>query len=217
MDFKEIKNIWNDSFNKKEQLNGEQIEAMLKIKSRSNNVLRKLRKSYRFDIYFGSFIFILLIIGMGLYIHSSYKIHIISFTALFFTMIIWFTWASFNKIRKTTILNDQIKSALLKTIKDLEKFVVISRSSIAKFIIIPFSIVLGVFIGFVYAASVKNIEITEMILSLKTGSIIIIIVLLVFETVIIIPLLLYVNKKLYKDKLDELKECLKEFEENANN
>ena len=39
MDFKKLKNIWSDSYKDDKHLDKEQIEAMLKIKSKSTLIL----------------------------------------------------------------------------------------------------------------------------------------------------------------------------------
>lgn len=213
MDFEEIKNTWKDSFKNEELLSNEQFEDRLKIRGKSNSILRKLKNNYQFDIYFGAFLFIIILLLLGILINPVYKYYIISLSALFFGFIIWFTWKNFNNIRKTTIANDQIKPTLTKTINALEKFVSFSRGNINKYVIVPGSMFFGMFMGIAGVATLKNIEVTELILSLNTYTIIAIIVLFVLLSITTIPFVLYANKRLYKNHLDELKKCLMEYEE----
>lgn len=217
MDFNNIKDIWKDSFSKEELLSKEQIENRLKIKKKSNDALRRVRRGYRFDIYFGGLIFLLILIVMFLSVPTSIQYFIIPFTTIFFTAIIWYTWKNYSKVRNTTIQDDQLKPNLIKTINDIEKFVTVSRSNLAKFVFIPFSLVLGMFIGLSYAAGTKNVGLDVIFSSMETGTIIKLILVPIIGTAVFVPFSLYVNKKLYKEHLDKLKKYLKEFEETEEN
>ena len=54
MDFNEIKNTWKDSFKEKERLSSGQIKAMLKIKSKSNTALKKIKSSFKIELITGT-------------------------------------------------------------------------------------------------------------------------------------------------------------------
>ncbi len=56
-------------------------------------------------------------------------------------------------------------------------------------------------------------SVIEIISSLENRSIIKMIIVFVVMSGIMIPLTQYMNKKMYKRHLDELKQCLREFEE----
>jgi len=211
MDFNDIKNAWKNSFKDEKLLNKEEIEAKLKIKGKSNTALNKIKKSYRFELILGIPMFTGIIIYLFLFMDYSYKIFFIPIALLFFGWALSFTWRNYNRVRKTVISNDQLKPALIKTINDIERYVNFNMSSLVKFIIIPFSFAFGMLMGLSVAA--ENKALSEIILSLGSRSIIKMVLILVIGSGIMIPFSQYMNKKLYKQHLDKLKQCLKEFEE----
>ncbi len=210
MDFNDIKNVWKKSFEDEGHLNKEEIEAKLKIKSKSNTALKKVKRNYLFELIGGGSIFIYFI--LWLYINlASYKLVIIPFCILFFGLIISFSWRNYNRIRKTVITADQLKPALQKTIKDIERYVNFNKSNFTKFILLPFAIIFGLGLGIFIGAGEK--EISEILSLLKNEVIIKIIAVFVVGVAFTIPFSQYLNKKMYKQHLDELKQCLKDFEE----
>ena len=211
MDFNDIKNAWKNSIKDEKLLNKEEIEAKLRIKGKSNTALNKIKKSYRFELILGLPMFIGIIIYLFLFLDYSYKIFFIPIALLFFGWALSFTWRNYNRVRKTVISNDQLKPALIKTINDIERYVNFNMSSLVKFIIIPFSFAFGMLMGLSVAA--ENKAFSEIILSLGSRSIIKMVLILVIGSGIMIPFSQYMNKKLYKQHLDKLKQCLKEFEE----
>ncbi len=211
MDFNDIKNAWKNSFKDEKLLNKEEIEAKLKIKGKSNTALNKIKKSYRFELILGIPMFIGIIIYLFVFLDYSYKIFFIPIALLFFSWAISFTWRNYNRVRKTVISNDQLKPSLIKTINDIERYVNFNMSSLVKFIIIPLSFAFGMLMGLSVTAEDKAFS--EIILSLGSWSIIKMVLILVIGSAIMIPFSQYMNKKLYKQHLDKLKQCLKEFEE----
>lgn len=75
------------------------------------------------------------------------------------------------------------------TIKDIEKFVMLGKDSYLKFIMIPMSVLTGMFMGLYISSGEDNI--IEIFNSLETHSIIKMIVLLVIFTGIMIPFAKY--------------------------
>ena len=67
MNFDDIKRNWKASFDKAGHLSKEQIKARLEIGGKSNNILKKIRKSFRFDIYLGMAIFSFILVFMTIY------------------------------------------------------------------------------------------------------------------------------------------------------
>lgn len=211
MDFNDIKNAWKDSFEDSELLNKEEIEDKLRIKSNSNTALNKIKKSYRFELILAIPIFIGIIIGLFIFLKYPFKIYIIPAAVLFLGWAISFTWRNYNRIRKTVISTEQLKSALIKTIYDIERYVNFNTSSYVKFIIIPFSFAFGMLMGLSIAAGDRDI--IEIILSLGTKAIVKMASILVIGSAVMIPFSQYINRKLYKQHLDKLKKYLKEFED----
>ncbi len=210
MDFNDIKNVWKNSFEDEGHLNKEEIEAKLKIKSKSNTALNKVKRNYLFELIGGGSIFIYFMLWLQINL-TNYKIIIIPFCLLFFGLLISFSWRNYNRIRKTVISPDQLKPALQQTIKDIERYVNFNKSSFTKFILLPFAIIFGLGLGLFIGAGEK--EVSEIILLLENNEITKIIIVFVVGLGIAIPLSQYLNKKMYKQHLDELKQCLKDFEE----
>jgi hypothetical protein len=65
---------------------------------------------------------------------------------------------------------------------------------------------IGIFVG------IGEKEISEVFLILESRIIKVVLLVIILSTVFI-PISLYFNKKMYKQHLDELKQCLKDFEE----
>lgn len=213
MDFNEIKNTWKDSF-KEEHLNKTQIETLLKIKSKSNNALSKVRNNFKFEIIVGSIVFIAIIIKLILTLDSNVLFEIIAATTIFFGVLLYIVWRSFHRIKNTIISTDQLKITLIKSIIDVEKYVNFSKSSLTKYILLPFAILFGLCVGLFIGTGEDNF--IEILKSLENRSIIKIVLVFVIGSAIFIPISQYINKLMYKQHLDELKQCLKEFEESEN-
>ncbi len=210
MDFDEIKKTWKNSFKDDELLNKEEIEAKLKIKSKSNIALGKVKRNYKLELIIGIGMSIYFIIWMLIYISDEYKLLLSLFTFLFFGTLISFTWRNYNKVRKTVISSDQLKPALVKTIKDIERYVNFNTSTFSKYLLLPFAICFGMFIGIFVGVGEEGMN---AVMEILENRIIRIVIILVVLSVIFIPFSQYMTKKMYKQHLDELKQCLKEFEE----
>ncbi|MDA3952734.1 MAG: hypothetical protein PF485_03740 [Bacteroidales bacterium] len=208
MDFKDIKNAWKDSFEDEELLNKEDIEAKLRIKSKSNTALNKVKRNYKIELIFGGILSLLFLLTMYFNLRSQYRLLLMFFTILFFGILLSFTWRNFRRIRKTVITNENLKSALIKTIKDIERYVNFNKSNIVKYLLMPFAICFGMTIGLFMGADEQNLsEIFTKHVIIKLS------IVLVVLSIVFIPIAQYFNKKMYKQHLDELKQCLKDFEE----
>jgi hypothetical protein len=210
MDFNDIKNVWKNSFEDEGHLNKEEIEAKLKIKSKSNTALNKVKRNYLFELIGGGSIFLYFMLWLNINL-TNYKIIIILSCLLFFGLLISFSWRNYNRIRKTVISQDQLKPALKQTIRDIERYVNFNKSSFTKFILLPFAIIFGLGLGLFIGAGEK--EISEILSLLENNEITKMIIVFVVGLGITIPLSQYLNKKMYKQHLDELKKCLNDFEE----
>ena len=210
MDFNDIKNVWKNSFEDEGHLNKEEIEAKLKIKSKSNTALKKVKRNYLFELIGGGGIFLYFMLWLNVNV-ENHKIIVLSFCILFFGSLLSFSWRNYNRIRKTVISADQLRPALQKTIKDIERYVNFNKSNFTKFILLPFAIIFGLGLGIFIGAGEK--EISEILSLIKNEVLIKIIIVFVVGLGITIPLSQYLNKKMYKQHLDELKQCLKDFEE----
>jgi hypothetical protein len=109
------------------------------------------------------------------------------------------------------ISTDQLKPALMKTILDIERYVNFNMSGFLKYIIIPFSFAFGMLMGMLIVSGEKDF--IDVIYSLGPKSLLKIGLILIIGSGIMIPVSQYMNKKLYKQHLDKLKEYLIEFEE----
>lgn len=210
MDFKDIKNTWKDSFNNDDLLNKDEIEAKLKIKSKSNTALNKVKRNYKIELVLGVVLSVCFIVWMSLNLSNKYNFIFLVLTILFFGTLISFTWRNFQKIRRTVLSNEQLKPALKKTIKDIEKYVNFNKSNFTKFLLLPFAIIFGMFIGLFIGIGEK--EISEVFLILESG-IIKVLLLVIILSAVFIPISQYFNRRMYKQHLDELKQCLEDFEE----
>lgn len=210
MEFDDIKKAWKNSFKKDELLDKKEIEARLDIKSKSNTALNKVKRNYRLEVYGSGLLALYVLFWLNKNITTSHKYLIIAFALIFFGALIYFSVYNYLKVKNTVISSDQLKPALKQTIADIEKYVNFSRSNFTKFILLPFSIVFGMFLGVHMAAG--NQPVVDMLKLLENETIFKLILLFVVACVAVVPLSLYLNKKMYKQHLDELKACLKEFE-----
>lgn len=215
MDLKELKNIWNDSYKDDKHLDKEQIEAMLKIKSKSKTALGKIKKSYKFEFISGVIMYLVIIFGLLFFIKTLMVLIFIGLVTLIMGLPYYYAWRTYNKIKDTVISDKRLKPTLISTIFDIEEYVNFTKSTLAKYMIIPFALLLGMSIGIFISLSFTSgdMNFIETIYSLKPKSIIKMILILVIGSGVMIPLSQYLNKKMYKRHLDELKQCLREFEE----
>jgi hypothetical protein len=208
MDFNDIKNSWKNSVQSDQHLDKHDIEAQLKIKSDSNTALNKVKRNYKIELYLDTVLTLLFIVWIYSSIIRDYKYLLIGATLLFFGVLILFTWRNFKRIQHTSISSDQLKPALEQTISDIKKYVDFNRSNFAKYLLMPFAISFGMIIGLLIGAGdepLKNVFSWNEIIKLAIA--------LVIMSGFFIPFSQYMTKKMYKQHLDELKQCLKEFQE----
>lgn len=214
MDFNEIKNIWNDSFKAREQLSSEQIEAMLRLKNRSNTALTKLRRSFRIELIFGGIMYLIIIAGIVFLIDIPESLVFLVLTTLLMGVSYMYYLKTFQKIRTTVYIENTLKQSLEKTLEDVERFVWFGKNNALKFIMIPMATILGMAMG-LYVVHDGNI--IDILLSLPEKSLIKMISLLVISVVVLVPLSRYQFDRRFKKHVEELKNCLKEFEDTQNN
>ncbi len=214
MDFNEIKNTWKDSYKKETLLSKEQIGALLRIKSNSNTALNKIKRSSKFELIGGALMYLIIIGELFMYVNTPDVFIIIALITLFMVFFYYSALRNLNRIINTAISGDQLKPTLINTINTIEKHVNFGGGNFFKFFLIPFSIVFGLAIGIYIGSGDKSI--IETIYSLKSKSIIKIILVIVIGSGITIPFSQYMNKRMYQQHLDELKQYLKEFEETDN-
>lgn len=211
MEFDDIKNAWKNSFKEEELLNKDEIESRLTIKSKSNTALNKVKRNFKFEIITSSLLTIFVLNWLYRNITSEHKYLIIFLSFIFFGALIFFAGYNYFKVKNTVISTDQLKPALKDTIRDIERYVNFNKSNFTKFILLPFAILFGMFLGLNMGAEDK--EIGEILALLENDVIIKMIVVFVVASVGMIPISQYFNKKMYKQHLDELKNCLNEFEQ----
>ncbi len=208
MDFNDIKKTWKDSLKADHYLDKDEIKGKLKIKSDSNTALNKVKRNYKIELLAGTIIALLFIVWIYLNLSKDYKYIIAGFTILFFGVLISITWRSYRRIKNAVISSDQLKPALEKTIRDIERYVDFNRSNFSKYLIMPFAICFGMIVGLLVGAGdepLKNIFTINEIIKLVAA--------LVILSGIFIPFSQFMTRKMYKQHLDELKYCLKEFED----
>lgn len=211
MDFNDIKNAWKDSLKDEELLNKQEIEAKLNIKRKSNTALNKVKWSYKVELLIGSTASLFVIIWMLINVDSKNKAFIISIAVLFFGSLLFFAWSNFRRIRKVSITSEQLKPTLQKTIKSIERYVGFNKSFFTKYLLLPFSVIFGLTIGLHIGSGYKGL--LEILSLLEKEKITYIIIVGLTAIVFVIPFSQFLNRKMYKQHLDELKQCLKEFEE----
>ena len=210
MDFNDIKNTWKNSFKDEQLLGKKEIEAKLKINSNSNIALNKVKRNYLFELILSGLLSIFVIIWLYLNVHSSGKYFIILITFLFFGALFSFALYNYRKVKNIVISTDQLKLALKDTIRNIERYVNFNKSNFTKFILLPFAILFGMFLGLQMGS--EETGFIETLSSLSNSSLIKMLIVFVVGSIIMIPISQYLNKKMYKRHLDELKQCLKEFE-----
>ena len=210
MEFKEIKNIWKNSF-ETESLNEAQIREKVKINSKSNIILNKILNNYKYGIIALLFIYIVGIILLFVFVKTNIAL-LLFVVASFFTVLALLTaYKSINKIKKTIHSDDNVITTLNKTISIMEKSLRLGMGNLYKFLIIPMALILGMTIG-IFISSGDNGFIST-IQSLETSSIIKMIAVLIGGSIISIMLSQFMMKRMYKNNLEELKKCLNAFEE----
>jgi len=208
MDFNEIKSTWKNSMNAEPKLNKKEIESKLKIGNDSNTALNKVKRNYRIELFLGGFIGLLFIFWMYINLNDRYKYALLTIAVLFFGVLISFTWKNYLKVRRTVISTGQLKPALLKTINDIEKYVDFNTSNFSKFLLMPFAIFFGMIIGIFIDAG--NQPLSQIF---SWGEILKITFILTLLSAFFIPFSQFMTRKMYKQHLDELKQCLKEFQD----
>ncbi len=215
MDFNEIQNTWKNSFRRKKPLDRGQIETLLKIRKNSNSALNKIKKSYKIELIVGSIMYIIIVFGLFWFIKSSAVYIFLLLITLLLGWGIYFAWESYKKIKETIFDTEGLKPSLIKTIADIEKFINFGKSNFIKYLIIPCACLLGMFMGLFIASQFTsdNKDIMEMILTLERRSIVKMIFVLIITSAGTIVYSQYMLKRMYRKHLNELKQCLKEFEE----
>lgn len=211
MDFKKIKNIWKSSFNENKQLNKAQIEAMLKIKSKSNTALNKLEKSFKFELIASSIIYLVIIAGLIFLVKTLIVFAFILGVTIIMGWSYYLHLNTYKKIKKTNISDSSLKQELTKLVTDIESFITIGQRNILKFIIIPLSTFFGMLIGLYIANDGKSI--VDTVSSFNTKTIIILIILLLVFNGVVIFLSIIKFKNTFKRHFKELDDCLKELNE----
>jgi len=211
MDFNEIKHTWKSSFSNKEQLRSTQIESLLKISKESNTALSKLKNNNKNSLILLTAMYIIAIFFIIRFIQLPEALKpIIVFTTIMGTGF-YFSFRSYKRIKNTVFTNERLKSALQKTIHEVERNVKFGTGQVYKFILIPLALILGIAIGIYIAKGDRTF--IETLYELEKQSIIKIIIVVIVGSGLAITYSQILIKRLYKKHLDELKRCLKEFEE----
>ncbi|MEE4198669.1 MAG: hypothetical protein V2I54_13605 [Bacteroidales bacterium] len=211
MDFKEIKDTWKKSFENDKLLDKREIELRLKIKGESNTALRKIKKSYKSELVICGGLGLFVVFWFFLFSSGSVMIFINGLNILFFGSLFLFCWNNYRKIKNTFISTDKLKPALRKTIDHVEWYVDFNRSNFTRYILLPFAALYGMSMG--YLSNMEVLSWEEILNHLNNLTLISSLVIIFLVSLIAIPFSQYLSRKMYKQHLDELKRCLKEFED----
>ena len=211
MDFNDIKNTWNASFSEKERLSSSQIEAIIKLKRRSNTAIEKIKKSFKVELLSGCLMYLFIIAGLLSLMKMPEAMVFLALVTLIMGLPLYFYYKNYRKVKNVTYSESTLKQTLIKTTDDIEEFVNIGKGTLLKFIMIPSATIIGMFMG-LFIGTGKN-DIIEILSTLETRSIIKMTVLLLLLTGLLIPLSKYWFKRKFKQHYDELKKCLNDLEE----
>jgi len=215
MDFEQIRYQWESSFKEKELLDKEQLQALLKIRESSNTALKKLIRNQRLGLIINTIMYLILVSGIYAFIESPSSFVLIGIFSLLMVVVYYFSGRSYIRIRKVQISDEQLKPALQKTIKELEQNLKFGMGNLYKYVLIPLALTVGIGIG-IFSVS-GYAEFWHTIQSLENRSVIKIILVIVIGSAITIPYSQYMMNRMYKQHVDELKRCLKEFDEEFEN
>ncbi len=214
MDFKEIKNTWNESFKKKDHFDRNQLEAMLKLKSRSNTALEKIKSSFKLELIMGVSIYMFIISALMILVAFPESLIFFVIITLLMGFPLLFYYKNYKKIRHTKYTEDTLKQSLIKTTDDIKTFVMIGKGNFLKFTMIPLATLTGMIIGLYIGTGETNL--LEILNALNTRTIIKMISLLTIFSFILIPFSKFWFKRKFKQHYDELVNCMNEFEETEN-
>lgn len=210
MDFNHLKANWQNSF-KQESLTSEQISAKLRIKGQSDIILKKIMNNYKFSLFALVIMYLFIIAGLFIFL----KTNIVYLLAVLFTILLvvaaTYSNKSLRQIKQASTSDDDVKTALTKTILILEKSLRFGMGNLYKYLAIPLALIFGIVIGIFIGAGEKSV--LETIYNLENKSIVKIIFVIVIGTGITIPFSQFMIKRMYKQHLDELKKCREELEE----
>lgn len=210
MNFNQLKSTWQNSF-KNEGLSSEQISAKLKIKGQSDIILKKILNNYRFSLIALAIMYLFIILGLFIFFQTN----IVYLIAILITILIGiaaaYSYKSLKQIKQATTSDDDVKTALSKTILIMEKSLRFGMGNLYKYLLIPLALIFGIVIGIFIGAGEKSV--IETIYNLENKSIIKIILVIVIGTGITIPFSQFMMSRMYKQHLDELKKCREELEE----
>lgn len=210
MDFNQLKSTWQDSF-KDEGLSREQISAKLKIKGKSDIILKKIMNNYRFSLIALAIMYVFIIVGLFVFIQTN----VVYLLALLITILLGvaskYSYKSLSQIKQATTADTDVKTALTKTILIMEKSLRFGMGNLYKYLLIPLSLIFGVIIGIYIGAGEESVM--ETMYNLENKSIIKIILVIVGGSGLTIPFSQFMMNRMYKQHLDELNICLNELDE----
>lgn len=214
MDFNEIRNTWKDSYANK-RLNKEQIEARLSLKARSNSILATITRNYIYGMAALVVVYSIAIVLLLLFIKSTLLL-ILLFIALTLMngIAFYISVRNYKTIKNSVRTDENIRPTLEKTIRIMEKSLRFGMGNFYKYLIIPFSLLVGVGIGIFIGSGDRTFM--ETIYQLETKSIIKIVLVIVIGSIIAIITSQFTMKKMYKEHYESLKQCLHDLDENEN-
>ncbi len=210
MDFNQLKTTWQESF-KKEGLSREQISAKLKLKGKTDMILKKIMNNYRISLIALAIMYLFIIAGLSVFIQTNIVYLIALLITIFLGVAATFSYKSLRQIKQVTTSDDDVKTALTKTILIMEKSLRFGMGNLYKYLLIPLALLFGVVIGIFIGAGEESV--IETIYTLENKSIIKIILIIIVGSGLTIPFSQFMMNRMYKQHLTELTKCLKELDE----
>jgi hypothetical protein len=210
MNFNQLKSTWQNSF-KNEGLSREQISSKLRIKGQSDIILKKIMNNYRFSLIALAIMYLFIVAGLFIFSQKNMSYLIAVLITILFGVAVYYWNKSLRQIKQTITSDDDVKTALTKTILIMEKSLSFGMGNLYKYLLIPLALIFGIVIGIFIGAGEKSV--IETIYNLENKSIIKIFLIIVIGTGITIPFSQFMMNRMYKQHLDELKKCREELEE----
>jgi len=210
MDFDKLKSNWQESF-KNKGISQEEIRARLSLKGRTDKIISKVIKNYSISLGLLITMYVLIVTGLFVFLKSPVNIVIV----ILMTLLLFISFSAsirrLKEIRKLSIYDNDVLSALEENIWVMEKSIQFGMGNLYKYIMIPLALIFGIIIGLFIASGDKGFINT--VLSLEKSSIIKIVLVIVIGSAITIPFSQIMMQKMFKQHYDELKKCLIELKE----
>jgi hypothetical protein len=167
--------------------------------------------NYRFSLIALAIMYLFIVAGLFIFSQKNMSYLIAVLITILFGVAVYYWNKSLRQIKQTITSDDDVKTALTKTILIMEKSLSFGMGNLYKYLLIPLALIFGIVIGIFIGAG--EISVIETFYNLENKSIIKIFLIIVIGTGITIPFSQFMMNRMYKQHLDELKKCREELEE----